>query len=149
MHFSKADFPYFTHHPDVIYLDSAATSHKPSVVIDRCRDYLERDYATIHRGQYTAALASEALYRSVRQQLATHINAPHDEEVIFCTSSTHASNMAVEGLLRSGRIAPGATIALSVVEHHSTLLPWLRAQQTHQLNLHWLPVDAEGNIFVS
>lgn len=96
MHPFKADFPYFSHHPEVVYLDSAATTHKPAMVIDRCRDYLEKDYATIHRGQYTSALASEHLYRAVRQQLATHINAPHDEEVIFCANSTHASNMAVE-----------------------------------------------------
>ncbi len=96
----KKDFPLLVNHPETIYLDSAATAQKPSYVIDEVTHYLCHDYANIHRGRYDLSVASEELYWQARKKVAALING-RDDEVIFTSNSTGASNLLIQSLTLS------------------------------------------------
>lgn len=102
--FIKNSFPIFQSHPDLIYLDNAATVHKPQVVIDAVSSYLSTDYATIHRGNYELSERSEQLYEQARQTVTDFIGADDVSEVIFTSNSTDSANTLARSMLRSGWI---------------------------------------------
>ncbi len=119
----KNDFPIFASHPEMIYLDSASTLHKPQVVIDAVSSYLSTDYANIHRGKYDLSRRSEALYEQARSTVAEFVWAYDESEVVWTSSSTDSANLLVRSLIRSGQIGPEHNIILSDLEHHANLLP--------------------------
>lgn len=126
----KSQFPIFTHHPDLVYLDNAATVQKPGVVIDAVTTYLEQEYANIHRGQYQLALISEERRRQARQAVADFLNCP-SEEVVFTANSTASVNLLSTSLVRSGRLTKGDLIVVSKLEHHANIVPrQIAAEQT-------------------
>lgn len=122
MSFDRDQFPMFTHHPDMIYLDAASTTPKPSYVIDRVQYYITHDYANIHRGAYALSLASEQLYRDTKQALASRIGA-RTEEIIYTASATASVNLLTELIRRHQLIKAGEIILLSIAEHHANIVP--------------------------
>jgi cysteine desulfurase/selenocysteine lyase len=100
MLFPKTDFPLFASHPELVYLDSAATTQKPQVVIDGVQHFLTHTNANIHRGRYTISERAEQLYREARQTVARFFNAD-PSEIIFTNNSTDASNKLVKSLILS------------------------------------------------
>jgi cysteine desulfurase/selenocysteine lyase len=98
----KKDFPIFTTHPDLVYLDSTATSQKPSMVIDGVADYLRSSYANIHRGSYEISEISEKLYEDSKKIVAKHIGAESWREVIYSGNSTYALNLLSQSIWRTG-----------------------------------------------
>jgi cysteine desulfurase/selenocysteine lyase len=94
----KQDFPIFTNNPGMIYLDSAASLQKPSMVVDGIKEYLEHSYANIHRGQYKLSEISELLYWQARKKVAELISAT-DEEIVFTASATDSINKLVQSLI--------------------------------------------------
>jgi cysteine desulfurase/selenocysteine lyase len=98
----KKDFPIFTTHPDLVYLDSTATSQKPSHVIDGVADYLRSSYANIHRGSYEISEISEKLYEDSKKIVAKHIGAESWREVIYSGNSTYALNLLSQSIWRTG-----------------------------------------------
>ena len=119
----KKDFPIFATHPDMIYLDSASTLHKPQVVIDAVSSYLSTDYANIHRGKYDLSRKSEVLYEQARSTVVNFIWAYDESEVVWTSSSTDSANLLARSLIRSREIGPDHNIILSDLEHHANLLP--------------------------
>ena len=114
----------------LIYLDSAATSQKPTVVLDALRHYYEKDNANVHRGSHSLSIRATESYEASRDKLAKFINSNDREEIIFTRNATESINLVAYswGL---NNLKPGDEILTSVMEHHSNLIPWqIIAKQT-------------------
>jgi cysteine desulfurase/selenocysteine lyase len=119
---SKTDFPFFASHPDVIYLDSAATTQKPQVVIDRILHYYKEECAPVGRSLYTLGIAATTAVEEVRSQVMHFVDAPDDSVAVFTAGATDALNLLTHGL--AAQFEPGDEIILSEAEHHANLVPW-------------------------
>jgi cysteine desulfurase/selenocysteine lyase len=97
----KTDFPIFTSHSDLVYLDSASTTHKPNFVIQKTNEYIATSYANIGRGSYPLAMASEDIYDASKAASAKLIHTAA-EQIIYTYSSTYAYNMLAYSLVESG-----------------------------------------------
>lgn len=118
----KADFSMFTSNPDLIYLDSAATSLTPDFVVDKMSDYYKYNRSSVHRGLYKLAMKSSAEYEGAREKVAKFLGC-ESNEVIFTKSTTAAINNAARSL--EHLISAGDEIITTELEHHSNYLPWL------------------------
>lgn len=140
----KLDFPIFANHPDLVYLDAAATSLKPRAVIDAEKGYLEQYSANVGRGLYPLAETATERFESVREQIATFIGAASSKEIIFTSGTTHSINLAA-GLLEHF-IQPGDNIVVTELEHHSNFLPWKELARRKNIEFRVAPIDTEGRI---
>jgi cysteine desulfurase / selenocysteine lyase len=142
----RADFPILgrqIHGKPLVYLDSAATSQKPAVVIDAMDDYYRRYNANPHRGVYTISEEATAAYESARQRLATFINATSVKEVIFTRNTTEAINLVRYSWGRAN-VRAGDRIMLTEMEHHSNLVPWQLLAKEVGARLEFLCIDDDG-----
>lgn len=124
---NKKDFPIFQNNPNLVYLDSAATSQKPKVVLDAIMDYYQNYNANVKRGIYPIAEKTTAKVEEARAKVARFINAKHAEEIIFVRNATEAINLvaySMSSTSASWRIKRGDTIATTIMEHHSNFVPW-------------------------
>lgn len=100
----RNDFPIFQNNPDLIFFDSTASSQKPAHVIDGLKEFLENDYANIHRGSYILSERSEKLYIDSKKKFADTIGAESWREVIYTMNSTYALNLFADSLRRSHKL---------------------------------------------
>ncbi|GAB4185416.1 MAG: SufS family cysteine desulfurase [Coleofasciculaceae cyanobacterium] len=129
----RADFPIL--HQDVndkplVYLDNAATSQKPLAVLEALRHYYERDNANVHRGAHTLSVRATEAYEGARDKVASFVNAASRQEIVFTRNASEAINLVAYswGL---NTLKAGDEIILTVMEHHSNIIPWqLIAQRT-------------------
>jgi cysteine desulfurase/selenocysteine lyase len=127
----------------LVYLDSAATSQKPQVVVDALTHYYENDNANIHRGVYELAERATAAYEGARAKVARFVNAAEPAEIIFTRNATEAINLVARSW-GATNLRPGDAIVLSRLEHHSNLVPWqLIAAQTGA-QLRFIDIDEHG-----
>ena len=132
-HKVRTDFPIL--HQEVndkplVYLDNAATSQKPLAVLDALRHYYERDNANVHRGAHTLSVRATEAYEGARDKVARFVNAASRQEIVFTRNASEAINLVAYswGL---NTLKPGDEIILTVMEHHSNIIPWqLIAQRT-------------------
>jgi cysteine desulfurase/selenocysteine lyase len=145
----RKDFPILSREVNgrpLVYLDSAASSQRPSAVIDAMTSYYELHHANVHRGIYTLAEEATALYEGARDTVAAFVNAYDRSEVVFTKNSTEALNVVARILGDSGRIKPGDEIVVTEMEHHSNIVPWhLLAQRTGAV-VRWLGITDEGRL---
>ena len=144
----RADFPILAelvHERPLVYLDNAATSQKPRVVIDALRTYYETYNANIHRGLHALSERATAEYEAARVGVARFINAAHPHEVIFTRGTTEAINLVARSW-GDANIGEGDEILLTEMEHHSNLVPWQMLAQRRDAALRYIPIDAEGRI---
>ncbi|MBI2885762.1 MAG: cysteine desulfurase [Chloroflexi bacterium] len=129
----RKDFPILerqVHGRPLVYLDSAATSQKPQAVIDALADYYSRYNANVHRGIHTLAEEATAAYEDARRRVADFIGAASPRSVVFTRNTTEAINLVAYAWGRR-TLRPGDEVVLTVMEHHSNLVPWqLMAQDT-------------------
>jgi len=129
----RSDFPILqekVHDKPLIYLDSAATSQKPLAVINALQNYYERDNANVHRGAHALSVRATEAYESARDKVAAFVNAASRNEIVFTRNASEAINLVAYswGL---NTLQPGDEIILSVMEHHSNMVPWqIIAQKT-------------------
>ena len=129
----RADFPIL--HQEVngkplVYLDNAATSQKPLTVLNTLRDYYEQYNSNVHRGVHTLSAKATDAYEAARDKVAAFVNAASRQEIIYTRNASEAINLVAYSWGTSN-IQPGDEIILSVMEHHSNLIPWqLLAQKT-------------------
>jgi len=122
----RNDFPILArkvHNKPLVYLDNAATSQKPRIVIDALVDYYERYNANVHRGVHTLSMEASEAYEAARQKIAAFINAPSIESIIFVRNTTEAINL-VAYAWAAKHIGKGDRIVSTEMEHHSNLVPW-------------------------
>ncbi len=144
----RADFPIFNqeiHGKPLTYLDSAASAQKPQAVLDRIMQAYAHDYSNVHRGLHTLANRSTEAYEGAREIVRAHLNAPSAEEVIFTRSSTEAINLVAQAYLRP-LIQPGDEIVLSVMEHHSNIVPWHQLREEKGAVLKWVELSEDGSL---
>jgi SufS family cysteine desulfurase len=142
---SKADFPLFQAHPDLMYFDNAATSQKPTSVIEAVTTFYANHYAPVHRGIYKLAEQATMQYEAARGTVAQFINARSNAELIFTKNATESINF-VAAAWAGNALAAGDEILLTELEHHSNLIPWQQIAQKNQLKLRYLPVKSDGSI---
>ena len=146
----RADFPILAtkvYGKPLVYLDNAASAQKPQAVLDRLNEAYTTQYANVHRGlHYLANEATEA-YELAREKVARFLNAKRNEEIIFTRNATEAINL-VAYTFGYERIKAGDEIVLSIMEHHSNMVPWHFLRERHGAVLKWAPVDDEGNFLL-
>jgi cysteine desulfurase / selenocysteine lyase len=144
----KSDFPILQQqvngHP-LVYLDNAATTQKPRQVIDALVQFYERDNANIHRGVHTLAERSTAAYEGVRPKVARFIGAPGGSEIIFTRNATEGLNLLAQAW-GGANLAEGDEIILSVMEHHSNIVPWQLAARRANAGLRYANITPEGRL---
>ncbi|MGN6489732.1 MAG: cysteine desulfurase [Devosia sp.] len=143
----RADFPILEekiHGHRLVYLDSGASAQKPNQVLDRM-DWAHRHaYANVHRGLHTLANRATEAYEDGRQAVARFLNASRPEEIIFTRSATEAINL-VAASFAGPRIVEGDEIVLSIMEHHSNIVPWHFHRERKGAVLKWVNVRDDGS----
>lgn len=119
----RNDFPIFGHQPELVFLDSAASSQKPQAVIGAISEFYSHGYANIHRGAYQLSARATDRFEGVREQAARFFGAPALEGVIFTRNATEAVNLVAYSWGLS-RLQAGDTVLVSEMEHHANLVPW-------------------------
>lgn len=142
----RQDFPILSRKVNgkpLVYLDNAATTQKPQVVIDALVDYYERYNANIHRGIHTLSEEATDAVEQARAKVAKFINAPSSSSVIFTRNATEAINLVAYSWGRKN-LAAGDEIILSEMEHHSNLVPWQMLAQSTSAKLKFISVTDDG-----
>ncbi|GEC57294.1 cysteine desulfurase/selenocysteine lyase [Bradyrhizobium japonicum] len=146
----RADFPALSmtvYGRPLVYLDNAASAQKPKAVLDRMMQVYSSEYANVHRGLHYLANAATEAYEGARAKLARFVNARLNEEIIFTRSATEAINLVAQTFGRE-RVTPGDEIVLSMMEHHSNIVPWHFLRERHGAVIKWAPVDDDGNFLL-
>jgi len=129
----------------LIYLDSAASAQKPHQILEAMRKFAVTDYANVHRGvHYLSAVATER-YEAARETVRGFLNAAHADEIVFTKGGTEAINLVSYSYL-APPIQPGDEIVLSVMEHHSNIVPWHFLRERHGAALKWVDVNDDGSL---
>lgn len=129
----------------LVYLDSAATSQKPEVVLETLDTFYRKHNANIHRGIHVLAEEATAAYESAREKVAAFINASSSDEIVFTGNTTESINLIAQTWGRAN-LKPGDRILLSEMEHHSNLIPWQLLASERDLELDFIPVTPEGTL---
>jgi cysteine desulfurase / selenocysteine lyase len=146
----RQDFPALAmqiYGKPLVYLDNAASAQKPSAVLDRMTQAYTSEYANVHRGLHYLANAATEAYEGGRTKVAQFINAPRTEEVIFTRNATEAINLVASSWAEPN-IKEGDEIVISIMEHHSNIVPWHFLRERHGAVIKWAPVDDEGNFLI-
>ncbi|MGD1993018.1 MAG: cysteine desulfurase [Anaerolineae bacterium] len=144
----RADFPIFSrliHDKTLVFLDSAASSQKPLPVLEAMESAYRTCYANVHRGVYTMSEEATQAYESARDRVASFINAPAREEIIFTRNTTESINLVAYTWGRAN-IGPGDRILLTELEHHSNIVPWQLLVQEKGAELIYLPITDDGRL---
>lgn len=129
---SKKDFPLFGKHKDLIYLDNAATTHKPQVMVDALQEYYVNSNSNVGRGAYELANLSELLYQKSKNAIMDFFNPDGDRYVLsFTSGATESLNAAT--FMASENLKDGDVILLTIWDHHSNILPWQRIAKEKNL----------------
>ena len=140
----RENFPLLKENP-VIYLDSAATAQKPSCVLQAERDFYEHSYANPMRGFYTLSMEATKRLEEARDEVRRFINASSSDEIIFTRNTTESLNLVAYSYGLS-RLKAGDEVLVSIMEHHSNLLPWQMAAEKTGAVLRFLECEADGRI---
>ena len=143
----RAEFPILSREINgypLAYLDNAASAQKPNAVIDAMSDQARHAYANVHRGLHTLANETTEAFEQARDIARRFINAPSTDNIIFTKGGTEAMNLVASGL--AGDIQPGDEIVLSVMEHHSNIVPWHFLRERHGAVLKWVPCLEDGSL---
>ncbi len=139
------DFPLLAAHPDLVYLDTAATSQKPARVIEALRRYYLESNANVHRGAYTLSIQATEAYESARAELARFINASRPEEIIFTRNTTEAMNLVAYAWgLRN--LKADDVVLVTEMEHHASLVPWHLIKEHLGFEIKAVPITEEGRL---
>jgi cysteine desulfurase/selenocysteine lyase len=146
----REDFPILAlpvYGKPLIYLDNAASAQKPKAVLDRIQHAYTAEYANVHRGLHYLANAATEAYEGAREKVRAFLNAARPEEIVFTRNATEAINLVAATFGRE-RIKPGDEIVLSIMEHHSNIVPWHFLRERQGAVIKWAPVDDDGNFLI-
>ena len=146
----RADFPILArevHGKPLVYLDNAASAQKPRAVIDCLTRVYENEYANVHRGLHFLSNLATSNYEAARETVRAFLNAPQADQIIFTKGATEALNL-VASSFAAPRIGEGDEIVLSVMEHHSNIVPWHFLRERQGAVLKWSPISDDGALDV-
>ena len=133
----KSQFPIFQSHPDLVYLDSAASTQTPQVVLDAMDTYYSEYRANIHRGLYDISARATDQYENAREKIANFIGA-ETKEIIFTSGTTHGLNFLARSLCKD--LKAGDNIVLTQLEHHANLVPWQEYAREKGIELRFIEI---------
>ena len=128
----------------LVYLDSANTSHKPRQVVDAVSSHYLEHNANVARAMHTLGAEATAAFEGARAKVASFIGAASADEIVFTKNASEALNLAAHTL--ASRLKPGDEVVVSVMEHHSNLVPWQLACQSSGATLRWFDITEEGRL---
>ncbi|MFN3765162.1 MAG: cysteine desulfurase [Aliihoeflea sp.] len=146
----RRDFPILAmevYGKPLVYLDNGASAQKPQAVIDRITRAYSSEYANVHRGLHFLSNTATDAYEAARETVRGFLNASSVDEIIFTKSATEAINTVAYGF-GMPNIGEGDEIVLSVMEHHSNIVPWHFIRERQGAKLVWVPVDDEGRFHI-
>ena len=141
----RAEFPILSRDVNgkpLVYFDNAASAQTPDAVLDAMSDQARTAYANVHRGIHTLANETTEAYEGAREKIRAFVNAASVNEVIFTKGGTEAINLVANGI--ADEIQPGDEIVLSIMEHHSNIVPWHYLRERYGAVLKWVEVDETG-----
>jgi cysteine desulfurase/selenocysteine lyase len=144
----RADFPILqreVHGKPLVYLDTAASSHRPLAVIEAVDDFYRNHNANIHRGVHTLSQEATDLYESARERVARFINAPAQDELVFTRGTTESINLVAQAYL-GPKLGPGDRILVSRMEHHANIVPWQMLCERTGAEMAVIPFDETGTL---
>ena len=144
----RRDFPILARNvrrKPLVYLDSAASTQKPSQVIEAMNSFYQRDYANIHRGVYWLSQEATEAFEAVRGKVQRFINARESREIVFVRGTTEATNL-VAGTFARQAVGAGDEILISTLEHHSNIVPWQRICEEKGGVLRVAPINDSGEV---
>lgn len=144
----KADFPIFKTHPDLVYLDSAATTHKPNVVVDTAQRFYAQENANINRGLYRLGAQASRQYQAVRKRVANFLHADSEREIVFTSGTTESINLVAQSFLLP-RLKPEDEVLVTAMEHHANLIPWQQVCRQSGAQLIIAPILENGTLDIS
>lgn len=145
---ARKDFPILSRRvygKPLVYLDSGASAQKPLQVLDAMYHFATSEYANVHRGVHYLSAAATDRYEAARRTVQRFLNAAHEDEIIFTKGGTEAINLVSYSWL-APRINPGDEIVLTVMEHHSNIVPWHFLRERHGAVLRWVDVSDDGSL---
>jgi len=146
----RRDFPILSREvygKPLVYLDNAASAQKPRAVLERMRQAMEEDYANVHRGLHYLSNTSTQAFEDARESVRRFLNAPSKDQIIFTRNATEAINLVAQsfgGMV----IGEGDEIVLSIMEHHSNIVPWHFHRERNGAVIKWVPIDDDGNFLI-
>src|SRR5690606_18415145 len=146
----RRDFPILSQEvygKPLVYLDNGASAQKPQAVIDRISKAYSSEYANVHRGLHFLSNAATDAYEAARETVRGFLNASSIEEIVFTKSATEAINTVAYGY-GMPNIGEDDEIVLSVMEHHSNIVPWHFIRERRGAKLVWVPVDEDGQFHI-
>jgi cysteine desulfurase/selenocysteine lyase len=146
----RAQFPILSEQvygKPLVYLDNAASAQKPLAVIDAMVNTMQTGYANVHRGLHYMANAATEGFEQARETVRAFLNAESVNEIVFTKSATEAYNLVADSFGRMN-IGEGDEIILSIMEHHSNIVPWHFLRERKGAVIRWAPVDDEGNFLL-
>lgn len=145
VHTLKNHFPIFSRHPELIYLDSASTSQKPTQVIQAMSEFYSNDNANVHRGLYQLSSDATKKYESVRARVANFIGAKSASTIAFTKGTTESINIVARGYLEE-HLRSEDNVVITVMEHHANLIPWQQTCIKKKAELRVLSIDENGDL---
>ena len=146
----RADFPILArqvHGKPLVYLDNGASAQKPRAVIDAVTYAYENEYANVHRGLHFLSNAATDAYEKARETVRRFLNAPSAEQIVFTKSTTEAINTVAYGW-GMPNIGEGDEIVITIMEHHSNIVPWHFIRERQGAKIVWVPVDEDGQFHI-
>ena len=146
----RADFPILNQDINgqpLAYLDNAASAQRPRQVVQAVVDYYEQDHANVHRGVHTLSQRATDAYEGAREDVRRFINARSCKEIVFTRGTTEAINLIAQSFARS-RIGPGDEILITLMEHHSNIVPWQMVCDQTGAKLVVTPINDRGEIMM-
>ncbi len=146
----RAQFPILSrevHGKPLVYLDNGASAQKPKIVLDAVQQAYSQEYANVHRGLHFLSNTATDHFEQARKSVAKFLNAPDVNEIIFTSNATAAINLVASSY---GAVAfeKGDEIVLSVMEHHSNIVPWHFHRERNGVVLQWAPVSDDGDFLI-
>jgi cysteine desulfurase/selenocysteine lyase len=144
----RVDFPILHQQVNgqpLVYLDNAATTQKPNVVIDAISDYYRTDNSNVHRGAHALADRATVKFEAAREKVAQFLNAPSARQIIWTRGTTESINLVAASWGKTN-LQPGDRILVSAMEHHANIVPWQLIAQATGAKVEAIPVDASGTI---
>ncbi|MBT6223597.1 cysteine desulfurase [Hyphomicrobiales bacterium] len=144
----KSEFPVFSKNiygKQLVYLDNAASSQKPNIVIDKMANAYRYEYANVHRGLHYLSNKATENYEDARKTVAEFINSNHVNEIIFTKNATEALNLVAHSY-GGEMLTEGDEIILTIMEHHSNIVPWHFLREKNKIKIKWLSVNDDGDI---
>src|SRR5215472_16090625 len=129
----------------LVYLDNAASAQKPRQVLEAMDRFATSEYANVHRGVHFLSAAGTERYEAARETVRRFLNAAHTDEIVFTKGGTEALNLVAYSFA-SPRLQAGDEIVLSVMEHHSNIVPWHFLRERQGVVLRWVDVADDGSL---